>query len=405
MMLSRLLPAFLLRPLGLSSPIRRTIRSPTPCKPFLTADDLPRASRRFLATKLTPAVSGDVHTSPTPRLVAEGDVLLSSSQVGDLFAGRFPTDCDRDVLVFKGLSQRDWLGIVQGFRRSLSGREGKPSGYLVYGGFHTTSILRAPPSNIHDALIGNIVNLVLNTLKQATRDDDKYLFHFMVNTSTSSRDKTASMKIPDIRIARRERATPRGKIPRDEIIFVAEIGFTEGSSHLEKSIKQWFKVMPEVKVAFLVKLDERPRFNSKRAFSYLPDYVIKNPSAYTNANTAASINNKGMAEVHGVSFVGSITAYLEIWTRGSDGNAGLSGERIKFYDSFQILNPPRLELDMTAFGFSSDQRQHEKLTIDWKEWEEALRGQTGELACKRFFSVIHKFCMTETEGSETKSSQ
>lgn len=60
---------------------------------------------------------------------------------------------------------------------------------------------------------------------------------------------------------------------------------------------------------------------------------------------------------------------------------------------------------MTAFGFSSDQRQHEKLTIDWKEWEEALRGQTGELACKRFFSVIHKFCMTETEGSETKSSQ
>ncbi|GBF59737.1 hypothetical protein TMEN_1779 [Trichophyton mentagrophytes] len=404
-MLSRLLPAFLLRPLGLSSPIRRTIRSPTPCKPFLTADDLPRASRRFLATKLPPAVSGDVHTSPTPRLVAEGDFLLSSSQVEDLFAGRFPTDCDRDVLVFKGLSQRDWLGIVQGFRCSLSGREGKPSGYLVYGGFHTTSILRAPPSNIHDALIGNIVNLVLNTLKQATRDDDKYLFHFIVNTSTSSRDKTASMKIPDIRIARRERATPRGKIPRDEIIFVAEIGFIEGSSHLEKSIKQWFKVMPEVKVAFLVKLDERPRFNSKRAFSYLPDYVIKNPSAYTNANTAASINNKGMAEVHGVSFVGSITAYLEIWTRGSDGNAGLSGERIKFYDSFQILNPPRLELDMTAFGFSSDQRQHEKLTIDWKEWEEALRGQTGELACKRFFSVIHKFCMTETEGSETKSSQ
>lgn len=362
MMLSRLLPAFLLRPLGLSSPIRRTIRSPTPCKPFLTADDLPRASRRFLATKLPPAVSGDVHTSPTPRLVAEGDVLLSSSQVGDLFAGRFPTDCDRDVLVFKGLSQRDWLGIVQGFRRSLSGRyvcskvvtffhfplilihrEGKPSGYLVYGGFHTTSILRAPPSNIHDALIGNIVNLVLNTLKQATRDDDKYLFHFMVNTSTSSRDKTASMKIPDIRIARRERATPRGKIPRDGIIFVAEIGFTEGSSHLEKSIKQWFKVMPEVKVAFLVKLDERPRFNSKRAFSYLPDYVIKNSSAYTNANTAASINNKGMAEVHGVSFVGSITAYLEIWTRGSDGNAGLSGERIvSTFNMLQLHRTVRL---------------------------------------------------------------
>ncbi|EZF10423.1 hypothetical protein H112_08347 [Trichophyton rubrum D6] len=404
-MLSRLLPAFLLRPLGLSSPIRRTLRSPTPCKSFLTADDLPRASRRFLATKLPPAVSGDVHTSPTPRLVAEGDFLLSSSQVEDLFAGRFPTDCDRDVLVFKGLSQRDWQRIVQGFRRSLSGREGKPSGYLVYGGFHTTSILRAPPSNIHDALIWNIVDLVLNTLKQATRDDEKYSFQVMMNTSASSRDKTASMKIPDIRIARRERAPRRGKIPRDEIVFVAEIGFTEGSSDLEKSIKQWFNVMPEVKVAFLVKLDERPRFNSKRAFSHLPDYVIKNPSIYANANTAASINNEGMAEIHGVSFVGNITAYLEIWTRSSDGNAELSGERIKFYDSSQLLSPPRIELDMTAFGFSSDQRQHDKLILDWKGWDEALQAQTGELACKRFFSIIHKFCMTETEGSETESSR
>ena len=303
-----------------------------------------------------------MHTSPTPRLVAEGDFLLSSSQVEDLFAGRFPTDCDRDVLVFKGLSQRDWQRIVQGFRRSLSGRyacskivtffqfplilfhrEGKPSGYLVYGGFHTTSILRAPPSNIHDALIWNIVDLVLNTLKQATRDDEKYSFQVMMNTSASSRDKTASMKIPDIRIARRERAPRRGKIPRDEIVFVAEIGFTEGSSDLEKSIKQWVNVMPEVKVAFLVKLDERPRFNSKRAFSHLPDYVIKNPSIYANANTAASINNEGMAEIHGVSFVGNITAYLEIWTRSSDGNAELSGERIvSTFNMLQLHRPVRL---------------------------------------------------------------
>lgn len=60
---------------------------------------------------------------------------------------------------------------------------------------------------------------------------------------------------------------------------------------------------------------------------------------------------------------------------------------------------------MTAFGFSSDQRQHDKLILDWKGWDEALQAQTGELACKRFFSIIHKFCMTETEGSETESSR
>lgn len=176
-----------------------------------------------------------------------------------------------------------------------------------------------------------------NALKQETRDDEKYSFQVMTNISVISREKNASMKIPDIRIARRERAPRRGKIPRDNIVFIAEIGFTESLSELEKCIKQWFKAMPEVKVAFLVKLDERPRFSSKRAFSHLPEYVIKNPQVYANSNTAAFLNSEGVAEMHGVSFVGNISAFLEVWRRGPDGGAELSSERIvSTNDIFQV---------------------------------------------------------------------
>ncbi|KAM5473642.1 hypothetical protein MauCBS54593_002439 [Microsporum audouinii] len=385
--------------LGLSSSIRRLIRSPAPCKPLLTCVP-PQASRRFHATKTPPPVSIDASKPPTPRLVAEGGIPLSPPQVKDLFAGRFPTDCDRDVLVFKDLSRRDYNEIVHGFERSLTGRRGRPSGYLVYGGsFHTASVLRAPPSDVHDALTWNIVDLVTNTLKQVTRGNENYSFQVMTNTSTRSKEKRAAMKIPDIRIARRERTSPSGEIPPNKVVFVAEIGFTESASNLEKCIIQWFKVMPEVNVAFLIKLDERPRFSSKRAFSHFPEYVIANPQAYTNTDTAASFN-QGAVEIHGVDFVGNITACLEIWRRGPDGGAEPSGERVKFYDSSRLLNPPKLELDTATFGFYPNDRQHEKLVLDWVGWDEALRGQTGELARKRFFSTLNKYCMMETEGSK-----
>ncbi|KAM5452790.1 hypothetical protein MaudCBS49596_003096 [Microsporum audouinii] len=386
----------LLSPLALSSTIRRFARSPVPCKSLLSTCVPPQARRRPHATKASP----DAPTDVNPRLVAEGDIRLSASQVKDLFAGRFPTDCDRDVLVLKDLSQRDFKSIVHGFERSLCRRKGRPSGYLVFGdSFHTTSILRAPPTNVHEALVWNIGNLVLNALEQATAGQDGSSFQVMMNTSARSNTKF-TMKVPDVRIERYEPAPTSGPITLAKTVFIAEIGFTESSSALEKSIKEWFSAMPDVHIAFLVKLDERPRFNSERAFSCLPAHVIANPEEYINCDIKPSLN-QGAIEIYGVNFVGKMTAYLEVWRRGCDGvEAARSGERIAFYDSSKALDKPKLEIDLAAFGFLPDHLQDEKLVLDCGGWDAKLRTQSGELAYKRLCSTLKKHCTTEEKGAK-----
>ncbi|KAM5501346.1 hypothetical protein McanMca71_000078 [Microsporum canis] len=385
----------LLSPLVLSSTIRRFARSPVPCKSLLSTCVPPQARRRPHATKASP----DAPTDVNPRLVAEGDIRLSSSQVKDLFAGRFPTDCDRDVLVLKDLSQRDFKSIVHGFERSLCRRKERPSGYLVFGdSFHTTSVLRAPPSDVHEALVWNIGSLVLNALQQATAGQDCGSFHVMTNTGTRSNAKFA-MKVPDVRIVRREPVPASGQRSRAKTVFIAEIGFTESSSELERSIKEWFNAMPDVHLAFLVKLDERPRFSSKRAFSCLPANVIANPEAYINCDIKSSLN-QGATEIYGVNFVGKITAYLEIWRRGCDGaEAARSGERIVFYDSSKVLKPPKPEIDLAAFGLP-DHLRDKKLVLDCGGWDAELEVQSIELAYKRLCSTLEKHCTTEEKGAK-----
>ncbi|KAM5464454.1 hypothetical protein MauCBS54593_006969 [Microsporum audouinii] len=378
----------------LSSMIRRFVWFSVPCQSLLSTRAPPQARRRFHVTKAsTDACIND------PRLVAEGDIPLSSSQVKDLFTGQFPTDCDRDVLVLKDLSQRDFKSIVHGFERSLCRRKGRPSGYLVFGdSFHTTSILRAPPTNVHEALVWNIGNLVLNALEQATAGQDGSSFQVMTNTSARSNTKF-TMKVPDVRIERYEPAPTSGPITLAKTVFIAEIGFTESSSALERSIKEWFNAMPDVHLAFLVKLDERPRFNSKRAFSRLPANVIVNPDAYIDCDIKFSLN-QGAMEIYGVNFVGKITAYLEVWRRGCDGaEAARSGEQIVFYDSSKVLDPPKLEIELAAFGLPGRLRD-KKLVLDCGGWDTKLEVQNVELAYKRLCFTLEKYCTTEEKSAK-----
>lgn len=108
-------------PILLSS-IRRSIVFSTCYGSHLTAKALQSASRLLTTNTSSSAVSTHAHNSAIPRLVAEGGILLSPSQVKDLFAGRFPTECNHDALVLNRLSQHDYKKIVHGFECSLSGR-------------------------------------------------------------------------------------------------------------------------------------------------------------------------------------------------------------------------------------------------------------------------------------------
>ncbi|KAM5460456.1 hypothetical protein McanCB49686_000889 [Microsporum canis] len=235
----------------------------------------------------------------------------------------------------------------------------------------------------------------------------------MTNTGTRSNAKFA-MKVPDVRIVRREPVPASGQRSRAKTVFIAEIGFTESSSELERSIKEWFNAMPDVHLAFLVKLDERPRFSSKRAFSCLPANVIANPEAYINCDIKSSLN-QGATEIYGVNFVGKITAYLEIWRRGCDGaEAARSGERIVstiimpvlrvIYPAHlltipSVLKPPKPEIDLAAFGLP-DHLRDKKLVLDCGGWDAELEVQSIELAYKRLCSTLEKHCTTEEKGAK-----
>ncbi|KAM5508219.1 hypothetical protein McanMca71_000186 [Microsporum canis] len=286
----------------------------------------------------------------------------------------------------------------------------KPSGHLVLSAnFTTASILRALPGPIHEALNVSIGNSVLGALKNAVKDDTSELFDLRTNSRVPSASKTV-MKVPDILINHSTFSKDYETLS-DQPVFICEVGFREAGPQLEESIEGWFKAYPQVKTAFLIKFDEKPRFYTKPAFAQLPEYVLSEPGKYCESAYKISGESGQFLQLHGVNFVGRVTGYLEVWKRDPDGKkVARSGERILFYDSYEKVGPlPKLEFDVSEFIELSDKSRGGKVEINWEEWHRLVVLGRGRLAKLRLVETLKKhhphFKKAEKKGDSLSQSK
>jgi len=127
-----------------------------------------------------------------------------------------------------------------------------------------------------------------------------------------------SGKIPDAAILIE---TPQGNV---EVKFILEVGMAETYDALVDDARMWLEGTEKVSIVMLVKMEEDPPYQSPLP-SYLNDDKGSQPEGYIEEEeeeeeviTEESFSLAGPygPAVHkGVSWVGTITGFTEIWTR------------------------------------------------------------------------------------------
>jgi len=124
----------------------------------------------------------------------------------------------------------------------------------------------------------------------------------------------ASGKIPDAAILIK---TPQGDV---EVKFILEVGMAEAYDALVDDARMWLEGTETVSVVMLVKMEEDPPYQSPLS-SYLngdecsqPEGDIEEEEVITE-EMVSLMGPYGPAVHKGVSWVGTITGFTEIWKR------------------------------------------------------------------------------------------
>lgn len=188
--------------------------------------------------------------------------------------------------------------------------------------FSRTSVYSAPIP-VNDAAVQSIIASIWGVIIAKVPD---YLQKFRLQTnSVQLRASDFTTKIPDVMISHL-REGPKPSTP----FFLAEVGFSESYPDLVKSMKHhWLQENQKVRVAFLVKFNEYPRYNGKKCLNALPKEIIAQADRYiSDWEGFTTENSDGVLKSFGAPLVGRISAFLEIWERTESGEVILKGERI-----------------------------------------------------------------------------
>ena len=115
-----------------------------------------------------------------------------------------------------------------------------------------------------------------------------------------------------------------------KVIFIAEVGISESHDDLQRSMVLWLKENSNVKLAFLVKISEKPKYEHPKQLSE-EMIAMRNQPVKVIQNKLYDIveDRNGQLFAHGSKFVGAFSGFLEDWVRDSEtGKAARKGERI-----------------------------------------------------------------------------
>ena len=179
---------------------------------------------------------------------------------------------------------------------------------------------------MHEAAVHGIHESVLDAIKAKGPEHRlKFIMRTNVNEWSVSRATVDfTTKIPDFML----KYIPTGA-QLSKPIFLMEVGFSESYDSLAKTMRYWLESDEEIKLAFLVKFTESPGYNSKRILQHIPQNVLDNPKGYLPRSLVDVNDCEGRLEIHGSTFVGTTTAFVEIWKpEPNTGKAMCWGNRI-----------------------------------------------------------------------------
>ncbi|KAK2741164.1 hypothetical protein FQN55_008427 [Onygenales sp. PD_40] len=259
----------------------------------------------------------------------------------------------------------------------------RPSGHLFFDRkFSKTSVYLAP-TFLHESVIHKVQEAVWDVIKSKVPNYDE-LFDIRTNAAEKRRADFTT-KVPDIMISHAPDAATISSP-----FFLAEVGFSESYEDLVRTMKFWLDGHEKIKMAFLIKFQESPRYSGKKCFVALAKEVVANAEEYADDRDGFKPDDSaGILQAHGAPLVGRITAFLEIWERTQSGDVVLRGERTHFYDSLGPINPPKAVLDFEEFGIPVEELQGQKININWDSWITKVARARRELAWDRFCSVLY----------------
>jgi hypothetical protein len=144
-------------------------------------------------------------------------------------------------------------------------------------------------------------------------------------------------------------------------VLIQEVGFMESYSELVQSFSGWFQRLPDLKVAVLVKIDETPNYkNPLLKKAVFDDSNFAPPTSLTQSDVQLQdpANPNGPLRILGFTWVGELTAFVEIWVRDpGTGKPVMRGQRIVSFAIFNrklirhYLEPPHSFLTLVPSKF------------------------------------------------------
>lgn len=188
--------------------------------------------------------------------------------------------------------------------------------------FNTLIIFRSPKM-VLEVMIDGIRNSFYSC--PSFRENERFDFSSNVLSEEFGDALTAPPKMPDLLLQYSDLS--RGIPPQTN--FIAKVGFWESYDDLRRSMVQWLKGNPNVKLAFLVKISENPRYQSPKQ---LPEETILMRELaigdFKQKIFDIAEDRHGQLFVHGNKYVGAFSMSLEVWVRDSEGEVVRKGEPI-----------------------------------------------------------------------------
>ena len=184
-----------------------------------------------------------------------------------------------------------------------------------YNSLSNTLSIQSVAGSIHEKAVSTVSTaFTLACDKLPIMDQDR--IHIVTNQTFTNfqGDYRRSEKIPDAAL---EVETIEGKI---ELKFILEVGLAETYEMLVKDAKMWLEGTKTVTIVMLVKIEEEPAFKCPLRSSS-EDGICEHEVDVQEEITEEMFSLAGPygpAVYKGVSWVGTITGFIEIWTRDPD---------------------------------------------------------------------------------------
>lgn len=189
----------------------------------------------------------------------------------------------------------------------------------------TTSILRTPPSWLHESVVRSLdSSFILQVPVQEP---------FLVSAGNNERVPGVGSKVPDLMV-RFDVPVSGSSNEFDSVpILFSEVGYSEKASDLEESMRMWFDTFPTINMGFLAKIDERPKYRKpfRSHTRGKVSYFLQNPEASYKQKIVSQNPEEAGSPLYLSDFrlVGETKAYMEIWTRDAKTQKAMKkGDRI-----------------------------------------------------------------------------